>query len=107
MVASQLFARWNAITDLRIEKHKWVLASGDPALKEYFGSVSRSVSRARIRLTIENSRWQVGSNGLPQDRGGNIINGPSDDKLLPLAQEASPLPRRPLSLIGPDLEYIS
>ena len=34
--ASQLFARRKTITDLRIEKRKWVLASDDPQLKEYF-----------------------------------------------------------------------
>ena len=31
-----MFARRNTITDSRIEKRKWALASDDPALTEFF-----------------------------------------------------------------------
>ena len=51
-VATQLFSCWNAITDLRIQKNGWAMASSDLALKEYFEIVSRNVHRARVRSTL-------------------------------------------------------
>ena len=42
-VASRLFSCWNAITELRIAKNGWALASDEPALKEFFEIVSRNV----------------------------------------------------------------
>ena len=49
-VAPQFFASWDTLTDLRIEKHRWVLASDGRALMEHFEIVTRYVSRARIRV---------------------------------------------------------
>ena len=84
-VAPRLVARWKAITDLRIEEHRWVLASDDPALKEYCENALRNASRARIRLSIEKFRRQMDSDSLPQDEEGNITNEPPDDELSSLA----------------------
>ena len=83
-VASQLFARWNAISDLRIEKNGWTLASDDSALKEHSGIVSRNVNRARVRLALEKYRGAMGSDSAPRDPAGNVINDPSDDEPPPV-----------------------
>ena len=72
--ASQLFARWNSIA-----KNNRPLASDDPALEEYFGIAPHNVHRARIRLTIEAYRGQMGSESEPRDAAGYLINEPSSE----------------------------
>ena len=96
-MATQLFACWSAISDLRIAKKGWAFASGDPALMEYFEIVSRNVHRACVRLTIEKYRGRMGAETAPRDSAGNIIHDPSDDEPPPsipkdtfLAQESFP-----------------
>ena len=57
------------------------MASTDPALKKFFEIVSRNVRRARVRLTLEKYRGQIGWGATPEDAEGNIINDPSDGEV--------------------------
>ena len=99
--ASQLFACWETVTDSQIGRQKWALTSDDPSLKEFFEIIPRNVSHARIRLTNETFRRQMGSENLPQEEEGHIINEPPNDKLLPLKPEELLLPQRPFLALGP------
>ena len=99
--ASQLFACWNAITDLRIDTRKWVLASDGQAVKGNCEIVSRFVFRARIRPIVEKSRRQMGPDYSPRDEEGNVINEPSDDELPPPDSGELLLPQRPFRILGP------
>ena len=98
MVAPLLFACWTTITDLRIEKPEWVFASDDPGLRQYFEIASRNVSRARMRLTLEESRRQTGSDYLPQDERARLsMNHPMANcfPVLGPTWNASPNPTTP------------
>ena len=95
--ATQLFPCWRAITDLRIEINGWALSSSDPALMEYFETVSRNVCRARVRSTLGKYRGHVGCCAEPRDDEGDINNDFSYDELPPnepddllVAQDSSP-----------------
>ena len=55
------------------------MESPDAPRKEYFEVVSRNVSRARVRLSLEKARANAGEEDLPRDHEGNIIAEPSDD----------------------------
>ena len=85
------------MSDIRIAKNGRALASDDPALEEYFEVAPRNARRARVRLTVEKFRGQMGSESVSRDLMGDIINDPSDDELPPiipdeilLAQESCP-----------------
>ena len=75
-MATQLLSCWGAITDIRRQGNGWTTASSDPALKEYFEIVSRNVHRARVRLTLEKYRGQLGWDTTPKGADGNIITDP-------------------------------
>ena len=105
-VAPQLFACWRTISDLRIEKNRWSVASDDPAFQEFFEIASRNVSRARSRVTIERRRGQMDPESAPQDAVGNIVNEQSDDELLPLVPEELLPPKRPCPVLGPEWDTI-
>ena len=100
-LASELFSGWNVLTDLRLDAHEWVLASNDPAVKEYFGVVSRNVARARVRSVLGKPRRQLGPDELPCDAEGNVITEPSDDEMLPPVSEERLLSQTPLPVLGP------
>ena len=100
-MAPQLFACRNAISDLRIAKNGWALVSDDPLLKEYFDIVSRNVRRARVRLTLDNYRGQMGSGTAPRDPAGDIINDPSDDGLPPIAPDEISPAQESFPALGP------
>ena len=66
-------------------------------MKECFEIAPRNVNHVRVRPTVEKYRGQMGSDTVPRDPAGSIINDPSDDELPPivheeilLAQESSP-----------------
>ena len=42
-MASQLFADWDVLTDMRIATHEWALESNDAPLREYFEVASRTL----------------------------------------------------------------
>ena len=86
-MAPQLFAGWSTLPELRIATRKWALGSDDVALKEFFEVVSRNVTRARVRLSSEKSRIQVGADDLPRHVDGNVIAELSGDELIPQASE--------------------
>ena len=95
-MASQLFANWSVLTDLRIPRDRWTMESRDAPCKEYVEAVYRNVTRARVRLSLEQSRVQVGAGDLQSDSGGNVIAEPSDDE-YPAAPNVFPG-------VGPDVE---
>ena len=100
-MASQLFASWTSVADLRVAKNNWPLASDNPALTEYFEIAPRNVRRARIRLTIEKSRGHMGPDSEPRNAAGNLTNKPSDDELPPVAPEELLLAQQTSSVLGP------
>ena len=86
-VASQLSSRWDSITALRIAKNRWAVTSNDQPLKENFEIAPRNVNRARIRLTVERYRGQMGAENDARYPTGNIINDPAGDVLPPPVSE--------------------
>ena len=75
--------------------------SPDPALEEYFEIVSRNAHRARVRLTLEKYRGQMGWDTAPKDADGNIINDPSDDELPPKVSDGLLLAQDSFSVLEP------
>ena len=99
--ATRLFSCWNAITDLRIAKNGWALASDDPASKERFEIAPRNVNRARVGLTLERFRGDAGSDNEPRVAERNIFYGPSDNKLLQQVSDESLLAQHCIPVLGP------
>ena len=95
--ATRLLSCWYAITD----DPALNLASGDPALKEYFEIVSRNVSRARVRSTLEQSRGRAGSENEPRDSKRSILNEPSGNELLPQVSDESLLAQHSYPVLDP------
>ena len=52
--------------------------------QELIEAVSRKVSRARVRLSLETARALAGEHEMPRDHDGNVITDPSDDEQIPL-----------------------
>ena len=69
--------------------------------KEYFGVVSRNVTRARVRLGPERGRAHAGSEDVLRDQKGSIIAEPSDGELIPQVPYDVLLPQRSLPVLGP------
>ena len=101
MMASQMFANWNVLTDLRIATHKWALASKDVATKEYFGCGSRDVTRARVRSSLEKSRTQAGADDLPRNADGDVSAETSDDDWIPQVPEDTLLTQTSCPITAP------
>ena len=68
---------------------------------EYFEIAPRNVSRARICLTIERYRGQMGSEGEPRDAAGNPIKVPPDNELLRFVQGGLLLPQKSSPALDP------
>ena len=62
--------------------------------------VSRNVTRARVRLSSEQSRAHVGADDLPRDSVGNIIAEPSSDLISQVSEDALPS-QTPFPALGP------
>ena len=84
---TQFFACWSSITDLRIAQNGWVLTS--------------DVNRARVRLTPERYRGQMGSECEPRNSAGCFLHDPSDDESLPQVSEESLLTQLSCPELGP------
>ena len=88
-VATRLFEMRSIASGRRVATNQRSMKSQGSGCRELCQAVRRNVSRARVRLALEQARSHVGADEEIRDRDGNIFLGPSaNESIPPVSHEA-------------------
>lgn len=82
-MATRLFEMQDIAPGRRNETNQWTVESQNSERREFSEKVHRDINRARVRLGVARTRYQVGTGEAIRDQAGNIVSGPSDGELVP------------------------